>query len=95
MHCGVVSGCLRVRGVGVGQAWRKFGDTASRFPSELGVHGTMRLPNRKEELAHEDCSAPFERLVLIVGQIQLEAAAAFDPGPLFLFDGLVVQVVRL
>jgi hypothetical protein len=21
------------------------------FPSELGVHGTMRLPNRKEELA--------------------------------------------
>jgi hypothetical protein len=24
---------------------------ANRFPSELGVHGTMRLPNRKEELA--------------------------------------------
>jgi hypothetical protein len=24
---------------------------ASFFPSELGVRGTMRLPNRKEELA--------------------------------------------
>jgi hypothetical protein len=27
---------------------------ASRFPSELGVHGTMRLPNRKEELAQTE-----------------------------------------
>jgi hypothetical protein len=28
---------------------------ASRFPSELGVRGTMRLPNRKEELAQSKC----------------------------------------
>jgi hypothetical protein len=26
-------------------------EAASVFPSELGVHWTMRLPNRKEELA--------------------------------------------
>jgi hypothetical protein len=30
---------------------------ASFFPSELGVRGTMRLPNRKEELAQEKRSS--------------------------------------
>jgi hypothetical protein len=30
---------------------------ASRFRSELGVRGTMRLPNRKEELAHDKCTS--------------------------------------
>jgi hypothetical protein len=30
---------------------------ASRFPSELGIRGTMRLPNRKEELAHDKCTS--------------------------------------
>jgi hypothetical protein len=34
-----------------GRSWGKK-QTASLFSSELGVHGTMRLPNRKEELAH-------------------------------------------
>lgn len=33
------------------------GETASLFPSELGVRGTMRLPNRKEELARDKCSS--------------------------------------
>jgi hypothetical protein len=29
---------------------------ASRFPSELGVRGTKRLPNCKEELAQIECT---------------------------------------
>jgi hypothetical protein len=31
---------------------------ASFFPSELGVRGTMRLPNHKEELARGQRSSP-------------------------------------
>jgi hypothetical protein len=31
-------------------------EAASRFPSELGVRGTMRFPNRKEELAQAKCT---------------------------------------
>jgi DNA-binding response OmpR family regulator len=29
----------------------------SRFPSELGDRGTMRLPNRKEEQAQLNCTS--------------------------------------
>lgn len=34
----------------------KIPETASFFPSELGVHGTMWLPNRKEKLARHKCT---------------------------------------
>ena len=37
--------------------YRKSGEAASVFPSELGVRGTMRLPNRKEELARNKFSS--------------------------------------
>lgn len=54
------------------EGWREMYPrrAASRFPSELSVRGTMRLANRKEELARDDCSSLAKFPVVFFGQIE-------------------------
>jgi hypothetical protein len=49
----------------------------SRFPSELGVRGMMRVPNRKEELARDDCSSLAKFPILLLANCCV-APSIFD-----------------